>query len=223
MKSGIYKWTNPKGHVYIGQAEDLIRREKDYYHPNRIKSQIRIYNSIMFYGIESHIFEIQEYCSIEDLDKRERYWQEFYNVIGPTGLNCILKEVGETRRVVSEDTKKKLSASQMGRPATKGRTGMPHTEETKQKMSLSAMGHKRTVGQKHSQETKDKIKAIRKERNACCKPILQYDLEGNFIKEWRSARDVERELNIGHSNIATCCKGKKKTCGEFKWEYKNKI
>ena len=25
--SGIYKWTNPKGRVYVGQSEDLLDNE----------------------------------------------------------------------------------------------------------------------------------------------------------------------------------------------------
>ena len=33
------------------------------------------------------------------------------------------------------------------------------------------------------------------------KPILQYDLKGNFIKEWPSQREASRVLNIFQSNI----------------------
>ena len=49
------------------------------------------------------------------------------------------------------------------------------------------------------------------------KPILQFDLDGNFIKEWPSATDVGREIQ---SNICMCLKGKKQTAYGYKWFYK---
>ena len=51
-------------------------------------------------------------------------------------------------------------------------------------------------------------------------PILQYDIKGNLIKEWGSVTEATNELNI--NNIQACCKGRRKTAGGFKWEYKNK-
>lgn len=51
------------------------------------------------------------------------------------------------------------------------------------------------------------------------KPILQFDLNGNFIRRWESAMDIERELNISHSQIAACCRGKIKTSYGYKWGY----
>lgn len=55
------------------------------------------------------------------------------------------------------------------------------------------------------------------------KPVLQFDREGNFIKEWPSALKVEEELGIYHSNISNCCLGRYglKTTGGFIWKYKN--
>lgn len=51
------------------------------------------------------------------------------------------------------------------------------------------------------------------------KRINQYDKDGNFIKEWESTKEIERELGIHHSNITACCKGKLKTCGNYVWRY----
>ena len=55
-------------------------------------------------------------------------------------------------------------------------------------------------------------------------PIIQYDKNGEFIKEWDSTMDVERELHIQHSNITKCCKKQLhfKTAGGFIWRYKEK-
>lgn len=51
------------------------------------------------------------------------------------------------------------------------------------------------------------------------KSILQFTKEGEFIRKWDSATQVERELGISQGNISMCCKGKLKTCGGFKWGY----
>lgn len=53
-----------------------------------------------------------------------------------------------------------------------------------------------------------------------CKPVLQYDLEGNFIKEWPSMSEIERIMEIPTSNICNCCKLINKTAGGFIWKYK---
>lgn len=50
-------------------------------------------------------------------------------------------------------------------------------------------------------------------------PILQYSLNGDFIKEWECISDVS---NAGFSpgNICWCCKGKLKTAYGYIWKYK---
>ena len=52
------------------------------------------------------------------------------------------------------------------------------------------------------------------------KPVLQYDLEGNFIKEWKSTMECGRN-GFNQSSVAACCRGKRKTAKGFIWEYKN--
>ena len=51
------------------------------------------------------------------------------------------------------------------------------------------------------------------------KPVKQYDLQGNFIKEWESASEAARQLNIKQSNISACCLGKTKTAYGHIWTY----
>lgn len=51
--------------------------------------------------------------------------------------------------------------------------------------------------------------------------VNQYDLQGNFIKQWNSITDFlkENNLNLKNSNITTCCKGKRKNAYGFIWKY----
>lgn len=53
------------------------------------------------------------------------------------------------------------------------------------------------------------------------KPILQFDLDGNFIKEWSSTREIERILGFYHSNVSWCCTNKIKSAYNYIWKYKD--
>ena len=55
----------------------------------------------------------------------------------------------------------------------------------------------------------------------CSKPVLQYTLEGIFIKEWKSTMDVQRNLGFDHANISRCCRGKYAYAYGYIWKYKN--
>lgn len=57
----------------------------------------------------------------------------------------------------------------------------------------------------------------------CSKPVLQYTLEGIFIKEWKSTKDVQRNLGFAQSNIVAVCNGKRKTAYGYLWKYKKEI
>lgn len=94
-------------------------------------------------------------------------------------------------------------------------------------------------GQKRSDETKSKMKEsqnLRSERkesrvNKRTKKISQYDLNGNFIRDFDSMYDAivslgfttNRENRYGTCykvNIRYCCKGKYKTAYGFIWKFK---
>lgn len=52
------------------------------------------------------------------------------------------------------------------------------------------------------------------------KIILQYDLGGQFIKEWLSTMDIERELGISHALISKNCLGETAHCREYLFRHK---
>lgn len=51
------------------------------------------------------------------------------------------------------------------------------------------------------------------------KPVLQYDIDNNFIKRFDCLMEIERELGILHGNVSMCCQGKQKTAGGYIWKY----
>ena len=105
---GIYKITNPKGKVYIGQSININKRFKQYQSLCNSKSQIKLNRSLNKYGIKNHTFEIIEECDLELLNERERYYQELYNVLNK-GLNCRLTKSDDKFGNLSEETKLKIS------------------------------------------------------------------------------------------------------------------
>ena len=54
----------------------------------------------------------------------------------------------------------------------------------------------------------------------CKKPILQLDKQGNFIKEWDSAKTAGNTLCIHKGGITRCCKEQLKSCKGYVWKYK---
>ena len=107
---GIYKITSPTGKIYIGESYDIERRFKNY-NNLRCKAQIKLYNSLLKYSPDRHIFTIIEECNSEDLKCKERYWQDFYNVLSKNGLNLKLTKCGELKMIHSEETRMKISDS----------------------------------------------------------------------------------------------------------------
>lgn len=60
--------------------------------------------------------------------------------------------------------------------------------------------------------------------NHLSKPVLQYDSRGNFIKDYPSYMEAERQTGVNHSGICMCIKGKRKYAGNgtdlFIWRQK---
>jgi hypothetical protein len=49
--------------------------------------------------------------------------------------------------------------------------------------------------------------------------IGQFTMCGEFVREWPSAREIERKLGIPHANIIKCCIGKQPYSHRFLWGY----
>lgn len=52
------------------------------------------------------------------------------------------------------------------------------------------------------------------------KPVIQLSINGDFIKEWDSARDCKNVTGFLESKIWECCNGSRKSHKGYKWVYK---
>ena len=172
---GIYKITNPKGKVYVGQSVRIEKRFRDYATLHNCSEQPRLYRSFLKYGVEFHIFEVIEECLVHELNEREKYFQDLYDVIGVKGLNCKLQSTADKTGYLSEEIKARITLT---------KTGKRHSEEVKAKMSAAKLGVKRSEEfiakirgvrgpqknprekrKPHSEETKAKMRAAKKIRD----------------------------------------------------------
>lgn len=101
-----------------------------------------------------------------------------------------------------------------------GSIGYTHTEEFKKKLSLNRTGKKRKP---HSKQAKNKLsKALKGREVTWNKPVLQYDKQENFIKEFPSVKIAKKET--GAKNIFEVASGYKnqlyKSSGGYIWKYK---
>ncbi len=190
--SGIYKITNPKGDVYIGQSVDCERRKLQYKR-GMAKRQPRLYNSIKKYGWDAHKFEVIGYCDpqtdwLDDMEKR------FISLLGSFyadgGLNLTRGGGGsfpETRRKISESIKGKTLAPEHVEAIRRSLLGNHIPLDVRQKIGEAQRGpknHKWGTG----------------------KPVLQFTLDGALVRRFSSAKAVERELGIPFKNIQSACR-----------------
>ena len=197
---GIYKITNPKGKIYIGQTIDFDRRVYQYKMLN-CKEQPKLYNSLKKYGYDNHRFELIFQCFECYLTHWERYYQELYNSTENNNLNCFLVTTSDKTGRHSEETKLKMS---------KAAKGKKKSVEHIAKLPQNQNGYK---GKKRSEETKLKQSL----NNGKARKVYQYTKDNEFIKEWRNVTEAEKAYSI--NNVSGVALGKLKTCGGFKWRY----
>lgn len=59
-------------------------------------------------------------------------------------------------------------------------------------------------------------------KNPNCKKINQYNLKGNFIKQWNSISDIVNEFKIDRHCITKCCTHKIYKSHGYIWKYADK-
>ena len=226
---GIYKIISPKNRIYIGQSIDIEKRFNTY-KLLHCKKQIRLYNSFLKYGIDKHKFEILCECSVEELNEKERYYQDTFSILNKNGLNCKLtktndrngKHSEETKLKIiesrkgythSEETKNKLSNAQKGKKLSKeirekmsiARKGKKHSIEHCNKIIKSLKGNTNSLGSKHSKESREK-------RSEIFKKIILNTQTGIF---YLGAEEASITININKGTLIGYLNGRYKNKTPF--------
>lgn len=221
---------NEPFYIGIGTSEYYNRA---YRHKNRSDLWKRIATKG---GYEVEI--LMDNLSWEEAKEKEKEFIKLYGRIdkktgclanmtdgGDGAINAVISE--SHRKAVAEANKKRVFTEEDRRKISERHTGRVKSEESRLKLSNSLknsekfkqackLNSEKFKGFKHTEETKLHLSKIKKIK------VVQLDLNGDLIKVWDGASDVERELKIHSGNIAKCCKNKIKEAGGFKWQYYNK-
>ena len=218
---GIYKIINlVNGKLYIGSAINIKARWINHKSKLLLKKHhsIKLQRSWNKYGEENFKFEIIEECDKYKLIEREQHYIDLYNSYN-NGYNCSPKSYSCLGIKRSNETKIKMSQSQIG---NKNNLGKKRSQKTKDTLSKSLTGNTNRKGRKHSNKTIQLLREQRIGRNSSSynsTPILQYDLQNNFIKEWRDLISL-KDSGFHSGHISECCRGKLKRYSGFIWKFK---
>lgn len=177
--------------IYIGQCVDIKSRLRRYKN-NHCKEQKLIYGSISKYKWENHKFEIIKTLnnvSEEEINKTETYYIELYK--------SWWYDYPETGLNILK--------------YHNSRKNIPHSDYTKNLIS------KKLIGRNLTEETKRKISTLFKGNRPNQVKIYQFDLNGNFIKEYNSIVEASENTGICMHSIQSCSIGKYKRGGKFYW------
>jgi len=239
------------GKLYVGCSCDIMKRFGDHRsflrnnsHPN---SHIQAaYNK---HGKDSLKFEILIECCEEFMYSEENFWVNMLNSCNREfgyNLRSTNPERGSFRH--SDESKSKISAAGIGRPSSM--KGQKHSDESREKMSKSLMGriisvdtiekrlatrklnaekrgyylseeHKRKIGEsnRHPKSEEHIASLILSSPNK--RPILMYDRDWNFIKEFNSLSDARREVGCAINLISMALKNTNRSAKGFRFKYKN--
>lgn len=228
----IYKITNKiNGKSYIGKTNNLIRRWNE--HKSGKGGTAILSKAFIKYGINNFLFEKLIRIQSKKIDKLncilsalEKYYIRKLNTFHD-GYNATIGGDGTSNYHHSDITKKKISLANRGKKLTEKQRlncgnafkGKHHTIEACNKIRQACLNRPKSVyeivGCKLRGRKRDRgmiMKAALKRR----KPIIQYDINGNYLNEYSSALLT----GFSESNIIACCRGKIGSAYGYIWRYK---
>jgi group I intron endonuclease len=211
--SGIYKIqsiSHPE-RCYIGSAMDtrvrwnghLYRLRKNKHHSKKLQYH---YNK---YGEDDLVFSIVVKCCREELVETE---QKYINELHPY-FNGSITAGSQLGFRHSKQSIEKMRNIKKGRVSWN--KGKKASVETRLKSRLSHLG------KSPSKENIAKRVFTYRLRKRLKKPIIQCDLQGNFIKGWDSATDAGLDLCLNSHSIRRCVRGERTTAFGFIWKSRN--
>ena len=187
------------GKVYIGITKQKVKER--WQNGLGYKRNSLFYNAINKYSWNNfeHII-LFEHLTKEEAEKKEIELIAYYKSNNRNyGYNI---EKGGHCNTMTEEIKKKISNSNKG---------IKRTKEFKEKCRIN------NIGKKHTQATKEKMSKSQLGKHSI--KTNQYDLDGNYIKTWNSAREAAKYYNIHEVSITCCCRKRSKSCNNYIWRY----
>lgn len=208
----LFSTEYPESIKYVGKTKQTIKRRVSW-HINAAKKNKEgwVYNwirQVLNRGENIESIELESInCEIgTEWVEREIYWISEMKHRGHNLTNCTDGGDGslgyKQPRELVEKRAEKIR-------------GIARPEEVKKKISESNKGKQKT--EEHCKNISKKITELQG------KPVYQYDLEGNFIKEWESGASAAKFYNVDRTSLYRCCQGKFKKSAGFVWKYKKDV
>lgn len=202
----VYILTVKDGRKYIGATS--MKPKTRWNHGNGYRHSPELWDIICRDGWDSINAEVVESSlTEEEASLLEQELIERYHSIEPKyGFN--LERGGiNSHKVLSDATRAKISASQMGE--LNNNYGKHFSEEHKRKIAES------NRGQKRSEETRRRVGKAKE------KAVSQYTMSGNFLATYESGRTAEKITGIPAYSISKACRGVHSQAGGYLWKFTN--
>jgi group I intron endonuclease len=215
--SGVYKIMSLKtGRIYVGSAIDLKVRKYFHFHSlmKGTHYNTHLQNHYNEYGENDLCFSVIELCQKENLVTREQFWIDKLNLFAADNDHLRFNIIS-------------IARSQLGykhRDDVKLKYGLSMKEWYKTEDGLRDKDIKRNKFKGDGNPMKDPVIAKKNKENAnlFVRPVEYYDLNDNYIGEFKSLVEACSSLGIFRANIISCIKGthRIKSAGGYRWKYK---
>lgn len=252
FKGVIYKYTFPNGKVYIGQTINPRSRKSQHLCKSTGARHISFWRAYKKYGTFEYeeievIEEPTKELLCEKLNTLEQFYIAQYRSTNPKyGYNLtsggkvfVVNEEGRKR--MSEARKNKLSVLQYD---LEGNFVKEYESTTAAGKALGVaatniwsccLGFSKGKRKKKVQIVNGYTFRFKKDypdvpsridlniTNLNKRNVLQFSLDGVFIKEWESVLDAERGTGTRESGIRQVCYGKYRQCNGYMWRYRDEF
>lgn len=212
--SGIYCILNIiSGKDYIGSSCDIQRRAIEHRKLLRHNKHDnpRLQNAWNKYGESNFLFFLVEYVEENELVHKE---QEYINKENPFyNINKNAWRPPYTGKIVHQYDMdgKYIKSFKSGKEAARN-TALADT-------NINAALSGKVISCGNYLWSYKKVIKFQARKHKQKKPVVQYSLDGKYIKIWDSAGQAARGAKCGRAAIQNCVKGKYKSAGGYLWKY----
>lgn len=234
----VYKYTNLiNGKTYIGiTTKKLSARHRE--HINKINDGTHFHNALLKYGISNFKLEVIDHAkTIEELKEKEKQWIKKLNSFTyqdkSNGYNCTLggdgtmgmsgelnSQYGIRPQDRMDEETFKAWKNNLKKSAPKGndhRCYGKHPSEI-----FGAEGFK-TACQKARERFIENNPSEHRDycgdKNPNAKKVVQISKDGECIATFKTVKEASETAKTNQGHIGSCCTGKRKTTGGYKWMY----
>jgi len=162
------------------------------------------------------VFETNDYNLL--LQKEIEFIKLYGRIDINTGCLANFTDGGEGIVGASEETKKKISEKLAGIKRSTETKNLIRQKRKLQIMIPRSEECRKSIGKANSGKNNGMYGKCGNE-NPKSKEVFQYSLQGDFIKKWANAREIDKELGIDYKLVSDQCVHKRKFCREFIFRY----